>query len=157
MCFNYCYYWFYLLPDAVPFSSPCRLLSIYRKNPLKVEKLRCFFTASFVHSIFVQLICSYIFSLLCVLCFLNMLEDLKGEQWESLVVCQYADYNLAEGNQFLKNWNGTCPVVSSYWILCAVWNCWRIFCFISHFAAVCKSLFIKSIWVILFVPALANS
>jgi len=61
------------------------------------------------------------------------------------------------GVQSLRAWNGACPSVSSCWILCAVWNCWRTLWPMSHFATACMPLFVESIWVISFVPALANS
>jgi hypothetical protein len=61
------------------------------------------------------------------------------------------------GIQSLRGWKGAYPPMSSCWISCAVWNCWRTPWPISHFAIICRPLLIESIWVILYVPALANS
>jgi len=49
------------------------------------------------------------------------------------------------------------PFVSSCWISCAVWNCWRTPWPISHFVTACMPLFVKSIQVISFIPVLTNS
>ena len=73
-------YLFYLLPDSVPFSGPCRLLPIYiGKVPTGGKNLGVSFQLVLrvppSPSLYICVFC-----LPCVLCFLGILEDLGGRE-----------------------------------------------------------------------------